>query len=156
MDLRKDVLHKSKLDGEPQKEVLERPEASRTKERNLCLLDGTNMAKPFPMQPLTLILGTSERPDGGSYQQEKRLGKALMFLYDFGYDGDAQEWCNWGYLQRFLESDPLLVAKPWLAQTIGKATASLNIRRCFLCLLAAPLFVKNRRGCIIHNDLASG
>ena len=59
------------------------------------------MAKSFPMQPLTLTLGTNERPDGGSYQQEKRLGKALVFLYDFGYDGDAQKWCKWGYLQRF-------------------------------------------------------
>ena len=70
------------------------------------------MAKSFLMQPLALFHSTQERPDRGSYQLEKRLGKALVFLYDFGYDRDTKKWCNWGYLKRFLESDPLPVACP--------------------------------------------
>lgn len=110
--LLKDILHKNNMDGEFQKEVCDTLEAGRLKERNLCLLGSTNMAKSFLLKPLPLIYRTYTRPDGGSYQLEQLLGKELVFLNDFEYDEDAKKWCNWGYFKTFLEGGPLTVACP--------------------------------------------
>lgn len=110
--LMKDNLVKNNLDGPFQKEVCDTLEAGRKKQRNLCLLGSTNMAKSFLFKPLALIYRTYTRPDGGSHQLEELLGKELVFLNDFEYDEDAKKWCSWGYLKRFLEGGSLPVAVP--------------------------------------------
>ena len=46
------------------------------------------------------------------HQLELLLGKELAFLNDFEYDEDAKKWCGWQYLKRFLEGEPLSVARP--------------------------------------------
>ena len=110
--LLKEVLQKNGMDGEFQREVCDTLEAGRLKQRNFCLLGGTDMAKSFLFKPLTLIFRTYERPDGGSYQLEDILDKELIFLNDFEYDEEAKKWCNWSYLKRFLEGGSLPVACP--------------------------------------------
>jgi hypothetical protein len=80
--------------------------------RNLCVVGGLNMAKSFLFKLLLSIFKTYEMPDGGSYQLEDLLGKELVFLKDFEYDGDAKKWMTWAYLKRFLEGGDVPVARP--------------------------------------------
>jgi hypothetical protein len=70
------------------------------------------MAKSFLFKPLLSIFKTYEMPDGGSYQLEDLLGKEIVFLKDFEYDGDAKKWMTWAYLERFLEGGDVPVARP--------------------------------------------
>jgi len=111
-NLMKDVLHMNNLDGVFQKSVIGTLVAGRQKMRNLCLVGGPGTAKSFLFKPLMMIYNTYTRPDGGSYQLEELLGKEMVFLNDFEYDDDAKKWCPWGYFKRFLEGEPLTVARP--------------------------------------------
>ena len=110
--LMKKTLLDNHMEGPFQKDVYDTLVAGRQKERNLCLLGSTNMAKSYLYKPLVLIYKTYERPDGGSHQLEELLGKELIFLNDFEYDEDAKKWCGWGYFKRFLEGGKMPAACP--------------------------------------------
>ena len=84
------------------------------------------------------------------------MGKALVFLYDFGYDRDTKKWCNWGYLKRFLESDPLPVAfkepgrKPRV-EASDVASCACSLLRFLMKIAAGALFTMIQRpGDCIH------
>ena len=111
-DLIKDCLRKNKIDGEFQRLVVGALQVGRKKERNICVIGSANMAKSYLLKPLCAIYRTYTRPDGGSYQLERLLGKELVFLNDFEYDDDAKKWMNWGYLKNFLEGMKVDVALP--------------------------------------------
>ena len=110
--LMKDTLTKNGIDGWFQKEVCDTLVAGRLKERNLCLLGGTNTGKSYLMKPLLQIYRTYVRPDGGTHQLEELLGKELVFLNDFEYDAASKDWMPWAYLKDFLEGSPVKVAVP--------------------------------------------
>ena len=97
--LMKDILDKNGLEGEFQKEVCDILEAGRHKQRNLCILGSTNMAKTFLLKPLALIYKTYTRPDGGSYQLEALLASEVVCLNDFEFDEDANKVVQLGVLE---------------------------------------------------------
>jgi len=138
--LMKDILGKNGIDGPFQKEVCDTLEAGRHKQRNLCILGSTDMAKSFLFYPLQLIYKTYTRPDGGTHQLELLLGKELVFLNDFEFDEDAKKWMCWGFLKRFLEGGSVTVAVPKSKGTNQEFTADAPV------FMTAPQEVALYRG----------
>ena len=111
-NLMKDCLVKNGIDGEFQSLIAGALRVGRAKQRNICILGSTNMAKSYLMKPLTMIYTTYRRPDGGTHQLEKIIGKEIVFLNDFEYDDDAKRWLAWSYLKNMMEGEKLDVARP--------------------------------------------
>ena len=110
--LMKEVLAKNDLDGVFQKEVMGAMRAGRAKQRNICLVGGTDCGKSFLFKGLRGLFQVYERPEGGSHQLADLLGSEVVFLNDFEYDSEAPKWMPWSYFKDFLEGSEVKVAVP--------------------------------------------